>query len=124
MRNGKVRPQYPRGFTNLRLLTQGLPYVAQGLPPLPEPSNNPNVETVPTTTKPKATSSKGLNFSSTGSSTTGTAAKKKRKAAVDLQLQDEGFASLGDMIKDKSSKPAKKKPKKTDKKLLSFGDDA
>lgn len=41
---------------------------------------------------------------------------------VDLQLQDEEFASLGDMVK--SSKPVKKKPKKTDKKLLSFGDDA
>jgi len=43
---------------------------------------------------------------------------------VDLQLQDDDFASLGDMVKDKSSKPVKKKPKKTDKKLLSFGDDA
>ena len=43
---------------------------------------------------------------------------------VDLQLQDEDFSSLGDMVKDKSSKLAKKKPKKTDKKLLSFGDDA
>ena len=42
----------------------------------------------------------------------------------DLQLQDEGFASLANMAKDKNPKPAKKKPKKTDKKLLSFGDDA
>jgi len=45
---------------------------------------------------------------------------------VDLQLQDDEFASLGDAVgvKDKSSKPVKKKQKKTDKKLLSFGDDA
>ena len=43
---------------------------------------------------------------------------------MDLQLQDDDFASLGDMVKGKSSKPVKKKPKKTDKKLLSFGDDA
>jgi len=97
---------------------------AQGLPPLPEPPNNPTTDPVPGTTKSKATNSKGLNFSSTGSSTTGSAARKKRKAVVDLQLQDDDFASLGDMVKDKSSKPAKKKPKKTDKKLLSFGDDA
>jgi hypothetical protein len=98
--------------------------VAQGLSPLPEPSNNPNVDSISTTTKPKATNSKSLNFSSTGSSTTGSSAKKKRKAVGDLQLQDEDFASLGEMVRDKSSKPAKKKPKKTDKKLLSFGDDA
>jgi hypothetical protein len=62
-----------------------------------------------------------LNFSSTGSSTTGVVAKKKRKAVGDLQLQDEEF---GSMVREKSSKPAKKKPKKTDKQLLSFGDDA
>lgn len=43
---------------------------------------------------------------------------------VDLQLQDEDSVSLGDVAKDKSSKPVKKKPKKTDKKLLSFGDDS
>jgi len=96
---------------------------AQGLPPLPEPSNNPNVELFPSTTKPKTTNSKSLNFSSTGSSTTGSAAKK-RKAVVDLQLQDEEFISLGDVVKGKSSKSVKKKPKKSDKKLLSFGDDA
>lgn len=42
----------------------------------------------------------------------------------DLQLEDEDVASLGDTVKGKGSKPAKKKPKKTDKKLLSFGDDA
>jgi len=99
-------------------------YVAQGLPPLPEPSNNPDVDPVPSTTKPKATNSKSLNFSSTSSSTAESAAKKKRKAVVDLQLQDEDFASLGDMVKDKSSRSVKKKPKKSDKKLLSFGDDA
>ena len=96
--------------------------VAQGLPPLPEPSDNPTVDPVSTATKQKATNSKSLNFSSTGSSIAGSAAKKKRKAVVDLQLQDEDPASLGNM--DKSSKPVKKKPKKTDKKLLSFGDDA
>jgi len=97
---------------------------AQGLPPLPEPSDNPNGGPVPATTKPKATNSKSLNFASSGSSVVGSAARKKRKAVVDLQLQDDDFASLGDMVKGKSSKPVKKKPKKTDKKLLSFGDDA
>jgi len=97
---------------------------AQGLPPLPEPSDNPNGGPVSATTKPKATNSKSLNFSSSGSSVVGSAARKKRKAVVDLQLQDDDFASLGDMVKGKSSKPVKKKPKKTDKKLLSFGDDA
>ncbi|KAF9647887.1 hypothetical protein BDM02DRAFT_3187607 [Thelephora ganbajun] len=98
---------------------------AQGLPPLSEPSNDSKVDPVPAKTKPKATNPKSLNFSSTGSSTTGSVAKK-RKAVVDLQLQDEDFASLGDVVKDigKGSKPAKKKPKRTDKKLLSFGDDA
>jgi len=97
---------------------------AQGLPPLPEPPNNPDADDAPTTTKPRAANKKSLTFSSTGSSTTGSAARKKRKAVGDLQLQDDDFASLGDMVKDKGSKPAKKKPKKTDKKLLSFGDDA
>ena len=98
-------------------------FVAQGLPPLPEPSDNPDVGDVSTTTKPKATNQRSLNFSSTSSSKTGPAVRKKRKAVGDLQLQDDDFASLGDMVKDKGSKPAKKKPKKTDKKLLSFGDD-
>jgi hypothetical protein len=109
---------------NLAIADLGM-CLAQGLPPLPEPSDNPNADAVSTTTKPKATNSKSLNFSSTGPSTAGAAAKRKRKAVLDLQLQDEDFASLGDMVKDKkSSKPVKKKPKKTDKKLLSFGDDA
>jgi len=98
---------------------------AQGLPPLPQPSlNDSNADPAPIKAKPKATSSKSLNFSSTGSNKTASAVQKKRKAAVDLQLQDDDFASLGDMVKEKSSKPVKKKPKKTDRKLLSFGDDA
>ena len=118
-RNGKVR----LGFIPGQVVNSGVS-VAQGLPPLPEPSNNPEVEGVSTTTKPKAANQKSLNFSSTGSGTTGSTARKKRKAVGDLQLQDDDFASLGDMVKDKGSKPAKKKPKKTDKKLLSFGDDA
>ena len=43
---------------------------------------------------------------------------------MDLQLQDEEPVSLGDVGKDrKSLKHGKKKAKKTDKKLLSFGDD-
>ena len=109
---------------NLEVADSGA-YVAQGLPPLPEPSDNPNPDQAPTTTKPKATNSKSLNFSSVGSGAAGSAAtRKKRKAVGELQLQDEDFASLGDMVKDKGSKPAKKKPKKTDRKLLSFGDDA
>jgi len=112
------------GHYNLAIADPGM-YVAQGLPPLPEPSDDSNADPVSTTTKPKATNSKSLNFSSTGSSAAGPqAAKRKRKAVVDLQLQDEDFASLGDMVKGKTSKPVKKKPKKTDKKLLSFGDDA
>ena len=118
MRNGEVRPR----FNAVEVVDSGA-YIAQGLPPLPEPSNNPNVDHASTATKPKAANSKSLNFSSTGLSTTGSAARKKRKAVGDLQLQDEDFASLGELVKDKSSKPAKKKPKKTDKKLLSFGDD-
>jgi len=97
---------------------------AQGLPSLPEPSSNPTVDPAPNTTKPKTTNSKSLNFSSTGSNAAGSVAKRKRKAVVDLQLQDEESTSLRDVVKDKSSGPAKKKPKKTDKKLLSFGDDA
>ena len=108
---------------NLAITDSGM-CVAQGLPPLPESSDGSNVGPVSTTAKPKATNSKSLNFSSTGSSAAGFAAKRKRKAVVDLQLQDDDFASLGDMVKGKSSKPVKKKPKKTDKKLLSFGDDA
>ena len=78
-------------------------YATQGLSPLPEPSNTPNADAVTAVTKPKAKNSKSLDFSSTGSNTTGTAAKKKRKAVGNLQLQDEDFASFGDMIKDKSS---------------------
>ena len=113
----------PLGHYNLAIADPGM-CVAQGLPPLPEPSDDPNVDPVSTATKPKATNSKSLNFSSTGSSAAGLVAKRKRKAVVDLQLQDDDFASLGDMVKGKASKPVKKKPKKTDKKLLSFGDDA
>lgn len=97
---------------------------AQGLLPLPEPANVSNADSAPTKAKPKAGNSKSLNFSSTGSNPTASTVQKKRKAVVDLQLQDEDSASLGDVVKDKSSKPVKKKPKKTDKKLLSFGDDA
>lgn len=92
------------------------------MPPLPEPSNNPDLDPASTKLKPKATGSKSLNFSSSGSNTTTSAAQKKRKAAVDLQLQDDDFASLGE-LKDKGSKPVKKKPKKMDKKLLSFADE-
>ena len=121
MRNAKVCP-YASGLQPCDWRLRYVP--AQGLAPLPEPSDNPNVDPVSTTTKPKATNSKSLNFSSTGSSAAGFAAKRKRKAVVDLQLQDEDFSSLGEMVKGKSSKPVKKKPKKTDKKLLSFGDDA
>ena len=121
MRNGKVRLWSAMALVQVGNLD---PFVAQGLPPLPEPSNNPRVDDIPTATKPKATNSKSLNFSSAGPGKTGPVARKKRKAVRDLQLQDEDFASLGDMIKDKGSKPAKKKPKRTDKKLLSFGDDA
>lgn len=120
MRNEKVCPCVP-GLPLLAVVDRDT-RVAQGLPPLPEPSDNLNGDSVTTTTKPKATDSKSLNFSSSGSNAVGS--KKKRKAVVDLQLQDDDFASLGDMVKGKSSKPVKKKPKKTDKKLLSFGDDA
>ena len=103
--------------------------VAQGLPPLPEPSNDPVPDSAATATtaktKPKATNSKSLNFSSTGSKPPVSAGQKKRKAVVDLQLQDEEPVSLGDHLgKDKSLKHGKKKAKKTDKKLLSFGDEA
>ena len=42
---------------------------------------------------------------SSGSNTTGTATKKG-KGVVDLQLQDEDLASLGDMIKNKNLKLA------------------
>ena len=97
---------------------------AQGLPPLPEPSNNSKADSASTKAKPKTTDAKSLNFSSAGSKTSASAAQKKRKAVVDLQLQDDDFASLGDVVREKGSKPVKKKPKKTDKKLLSFGDDA
>lgn len=98
-------------------------YAAQGLPPLPEPSNDSHADSASTKAKPKTTNAKSLNFSSAGSKTA-SAAQKKRKAVVDLQLQDDDFSSLGDVVREKSSKPVKKKPKKTDKKLLSFGDDA
>jgi len=97
---------------------------AQGLPPLPEPSNDSIVDSASIKAKPKAANSKNLNFSSSRSNSTGSAVQKKRKAVVDLQLQDEDSGSLGDAGKGKSSKPIKKKPKKTDKKLLSFADDA
>ena len=97
---------------------------AQGLPPLPEPSSDSNADPVPVKAKPKAKDSKSLNFSSAGSNLSASTGQKKRKAAVDLQLQDDDFASLADSVKEKGPKPAKKKPKKTDKKLLSFGDDA
>ena len=122
MRNGKVCPCASLCY-NLVVVDPDA-CVAQGLPPLPEPSDDPNSDSVSTTTKPKAMNSKSLNFSSGGSSVVGSAARKKRKAVVDLQLQDDDFASLGETVKGKSSKPVKKKPKKTDKKLLSFGDDA
>lgn len=100
-------------------------HAAQGLPPLPEPSNDSKADSPASIkAKSKTTNSKSLNFSSAGSNPTASAVQKKRKAVVALQLQDEDSVSLGDVAKGKSSKPVKKKSKKTDKKLLSFGDEA
>ena len=93
--------------------------IAKGLPPLSEtdgegkdaPSSSKDTKTSsPSTSKPQAT---GLSFSS-GSAPI--KANKKRKAVGDGK-DDE---SKG---KSKSSKPSKK-PKKAERKLLSFDDEA
>jgi len=87
---------------------------AKGLPPLAESERTEGEMPKPagkSTSAEKQTHNQGLSFSSSGSTNK---AKLKRKAVVDSR--DDGTDD------DKTVKNTKKKPKKAQKKLLSFGD--
>ncbi|KAH9939517.1 hypothetical protein B0H21DRAFT_698363 [Amylocystis lapponica] len=87
---------------------------AKGLPPLPEATETQSEEPAATNPKtgPAAPKSKVANLSFS-SSRTGTNSKAGKRKAVGDARDDEG---------EPAKKVSKKKPKKAEKKLLSFGD--